>query len=119
MFLVDNNLHTLHNTQLYEKTNYYFNCNKIDRNLNGLSSQYAQHRGNWLFCNTLGASADRLEAALRLLDWSAGMKVASFMARHREAVLNVVRSKQLSTCVDDRLMVYYMPRDEARELQVK
>lgn len=65
------------------------------------------------------AGSDRLETALGLLDWRAGMKVASFMARHREAVLRVVRAKRLHTSVDDRLMVYHMTRTEATELRVE
>jgi ribosomal protein S18 acetylase RimI-like enzyme len=71
-----------------------------------------------LFIYSLDKSADRLERALCLLDWSKGFKVSSFLKRHRQAVVNVVKKKHLQQEYDSLTYLYYLPKDEALKLEI-
>ncbi|XP_058818039.1 uncharacterized protein LOC131681315 [Topomyia yanbarensis] len=70
-----------------------------------------------LFLYTLApSSSDVLERAMHLLDWSRGFKVSSFLARHRNAVINVVEAKGLRKEYDSCTYLYYMPKEESAKL---
>lgn len=72
-----------------------------------------------MFLNSLNTdSIEKLSRALALLDWSHGLKVSSFLDRHRPAVLRVVDSKQLTNEYDSNTALYYMSRTEAAALDV-
>ncbi|KAH8419373.1 hypothetical protein KR222_010037 [Zaprionus bogoriensis] len=71
-----------------------------------------------LFVGCLNDAHELLEQALRLLDWSNGMKCSSVPARHIEAVRSVVREKRLAVEYDDPTLLYYMPAAQALQLQV-
>lgn len=71
-----------------------------------------------MFLYTLAVGSDVLERALHLLDWSQGFKVSSFLARHRNAVINVVDSKGLRKEYDSCTYLYYMPKEESAKLTV-
>lgn len=60
-----------------------------------------------------------LKEALRLLDWSSGLKCSSIPARHIEALRSIVAEKQLPVEYDDETNLYYMPAEEASRLTVE
>lgn len=72
-----------------------------------------------LFVNTLNKSLDRLTQAISLLDWTHGFKVSSFLERHRPAVINVIDSKNLKREYDSKTLLYFMPRNEASQLETE
>lgn len=71
-----------------------------------------------LFLYTLAANISVLERALHLLDWSRGFKVSSFLARHRNAVINVIDAKGLRKEYDSCTYLYYMAREDSAKLEV-
>ncbi|XP_053676591.1 uncharacterized protein LOC128726789 [Anopheles nili] len=59
-----------------------------------------------------------LERALHLLDWSGGLKVSSLLSRHRQPVLNVITTKQLTMEYDSETFLYYMPKADCDALNL-
>lgn len=72
-----------------------------------------------LFLYTLAATgSDVLQRALHLLDWSQGFKVSSFLARHRNAVIDVIDAKGLRKEYDSCTYLYYSSREESAKLAI-
>ncbi|XP_063701906.1 uncharacterized protein LOC134831981 [Culicoides brevitarsis] len=71
-----------------------------------------------LFVYTLSSNNDRLTDLLRLLDWSKGFKVSSFREKFRPAVLTVVDELNLEREYDSDTFLYFLPRDEAKNLEI-
>ncbi|XP_055550857.1 uncharacterized protein LOC129733217 isoform X2 [Wyeomyia smithii] len=70
-----------------------------------------------LFVYTLApSSSDVVERALHLLDWNRGFKVSSLLARHRNAVINVIEAKGLRKEYDSCTYLYHMPKEESARL---
>lgn len=70
--------------------------------------------------DTLNASGgDRLAIAMQLLDWQRGFKVAYFMDRHLSAYLAVEQRLQLSVEREDCFLMYHMPCEQARKLDLR
>lgn len=68
-----------------------------------------------LFIYTLELSNEKLKRALRLIDWSVGLKVSSFLKRHRSAVLDVVQEKKLKVEYDSHTILYFLSKEEAKK----
>uniref|UniRef100_A0A1I8Q446 N-acetyltransferase domain-containing protein n=1 Tax=Stomoxys calcitrans TaxID=35570 RepID=A0A1I8Q446_STOCA len=72
-----------------------------------------------LFCGSLNTTdCTKLTNALEQLDWSLGFKVSSFRECHRPSVLSVVQSKGLQCEYDSLTLLYYMPCDIAKQLEI-
>lgn len=67
----------------------------------------------------LGEAQELLKEALRLLDWSRGLKCSSIPARHIEALRSVIAEKQLPVEYDDVTNLYHMPAADALQLTVE
>lgn len=61
---------------------------------------------------------EKLKAALRLADWSVGVKV-TFNARFRSAVVEVAQEKNLKVEYDHHLFDYFLPKEEAKKFVLK
>lgn len=68
-----------------------------------------------LFIYTLELSNEKLKRALRLTDWSVGLKVSSFLKRHRSAVLDVVQEKKLKVEYDSHTFLYFLSKEDAKK----
>lgn len=68
-----------------------------------------------LLIYTLELSNEKLKRALRLVDWSRGPKVSSFLKRHRSAVLDVVQEKKLKIEYDSHTFLYFLSKEEAKK----
>jgi hypothetical protein len=68
-----------------------------------------------MFVYTLELSNEKLKRALNLIDWSGGLKVSSFLKRHRSAVLDVVQNKQLKIEYDSLTFLYFLSKEEAKK----
>lgn len=64
----------------------------------------------------MNPSNERLAKLLSLLDWNRGLKVSTFLDRHRSAIIDVVQQKQLSLEYDSLTCLYYLPNAEAMQL---
>lgn len=64
---------------------------------------------------TLELSNEKLKRALNLIDWSTGLKVSSFLKRHRSAVIDVVQSKKLKIEYDSLTFLYFLSKEEAKK----
>lgn len=71
-----------------------------------------------MFIYTLEKTCHKLKRALLLLDWSKGYKISSFLQRHRSAVLEVVDSKKLEREYDSLTYLYFLPKDEAKNMKL-
>lgn len=80
--------------------------------MNSLQDRYQ------LFLNSLNESNERLTTVLSLLDWNRGFKCSTFLARHRSAVIDVVKSKNLKKEYDSTTDLLYLPKEEAIEQNV-
>lgn len=61
----------------------------------------------------------RLERILSLLDWTKGFKVSSYMAKHRQSLLQALAPKQLEREFDSKTYLYYYSKDDADKLVLK
>lgn len=68
-----------------------------------------------LFIYTLDLSNEKLRRALSLIDWSTGIKVSSFLKRHRSAVLDVVQEKKLKLEYDSHTFLYLLSKEEVKK----
>lgn len=71
-----------------------------------------------MFIYTLDLTNQRLTNLLRLLDWSKGFKVSSFVSSVRPAVLKIVDELQLKLEYDSETLLYYLPKKEAERFTV-
>lgn len=69
--------------------------------------------------NTLNESNERLTNLLSLIDWSSGFHVSTLRKRHHSAVLDVIGLKKLKCFHDDETLLYYMPKEESRNLEIR
>lgn len=69
--------------------------------------------------DSLGANVDRLTAAMQLLDWQRGFRVAYFMDRHLSAYLAVEQQAQLLVEHEDCFLMFHLSRKEADRLDVE
>lgn len=53
-----------------------------------------------------------------LLDWKHGLIFGALLERHRQAVLQTMSVKQITTMLELRCAVYHMTRSEAASLDV-
>lgn len=65
---------------------------------------------------TLDLSNEKLSRLLNLLDWSIGLKVSSFLKRHRSAVLDTVQKKHLKIEYDSHTPLYFLAQEDAQKL---
>lgn len=56
---------------------------------------------------------------MRLLDWSKGFKVSSFLERFRPAVLEIVKELELKLEYDSETLLYYLPKKEAEKIKIE
>lgn len=54
-----------------------------------------------------------------LLDWSYGPKVSTLRAKHRSAVIETIETKQLEREIEFECVSFYMPAEEAMQVEVK
>lgn len=54
-----------------------------------------------------------------LFNWSNGIKVSSFMARHHSIVLSVIESKELKIEFDSYTNLYYYPKEKSKMLEIE
>lgn len=68
-----------------------------------------------MFVYTLELSNEKLKRALNLVDWSRGVKVSSFLKRHRSAIIDVVQEKKLKVEYDSLTFLYFLSKEEAKK----
>lgn len=78
-----------------------------------------QHRGTWIFVDTLAENADRLTTSMQLIDWNNGFRVAYFMDRNLSAYLAVEQRFKLIAEREDCFLMFHMSKRQARRLDVR
>lgn len=66
-----------------------------------------------LLVYSLETSNEKLRTALRLADWSIGVKVTTYLERYRSAILDIVQEKNLKIESDVHLFEFFMTKEEA------